>query len=96
MTKEQMYKNRVKKGIAWLNRKKPGWYKKIKITELQMYDTKTCICGQLFGSYSFVYAQGLAPGQTIDFGFNLAGTARNFDLLEKIWIQEIRKLRKKK
>ncbi len=58
VTQEQM-ESRVQKGVKLLNKKCPGWYKKIKLNKLDLYEEKAhegngdkaCILGQLYGNF---------------------------------------------
>jgi len=42
---------KVQKGVRFLNKRNPGWYKKIKLTELNMGGTYDCILGQLYCNF---------------------------------------------
>lgn len=46
-----MYAQQIKKWMRFLDLKRPGWLKRIKITKLDMDDPKLCILGQEFGDY---------------------------------------------
>lgn len=42
--------NKVKQAAKFLDKKHPGWYKKIDTFLLQMLSPRYCILGQLYGS----------------------------------------------
>ncbi len=46
--KVNLYDKRVSDGIKWLNKNRPGWVKKIKLSKLDLGDGETCILGQAF------------------------------------------------
>jgi hypothetical protein len=56
VSKTQM-ESRVRKGVALLDAKCPGWHRKVKLSKLDLYqespDNKgnSCILGQLFGDF---------------------------------------------
>jgi hypothetical protein len=41
-------KRRVEKGATLLDEKRPGWWRKIKVTDLDVADTRRCILGWAF------------------------------------------------
>ena len=99
MTKKKLYTKRVNKGIKWLNKYYPGWFRKIKISELQMASGLTCICGQLYGQFSNIYKEGFSGLETVSHGFYLSIIIRDdsdYLLLTDIWTEKIKKLIKKK
>lgn len=51
MLEHKPMKERVKAGAKFLDKKIPGWYNKIDLETLQMYDCMTCILGQLYYDY---------------------------------------------
>lgn len=59
------FEEQVKRGIALLDKKKPGWRNKVNINELQMHDCSACILGQVFGNYG-LGLKYLCGGWTFD------------------------------
>jgi hypothetical protein len=55
ITEKQMV-SRVQKGIKFLNKTNPGWHKKVKLKNLDMFDDANCILGQLYGGLPFYEA----------------------------------------
>ncbi len=43
--------NRVNRGVKFLNQKRPGWHKEVKLTELDLYHPLHCLMGQLYGNF---------------------------------------------
>ena len=41
---------RIDKGVAWLDKVRPGWEKEIDVETLEMSEMDSCILGQLFGN----------------------------------------------
>ena len=95
MTKT-LIRKRVKRGIKWLDKTKPGWMKKIVFKRLRMAGDKTCICGQVFGDWRKVRTN-LSIWECAELGFNphIDGKEDEWDTLEEVWKEEIRKHRKK-
>ena len=91
MKQEIITRNRVKEGIKWLNRRKPNWFKKINFKILNMGSNRTCVCGQALGSM-FEHFEDMELA--IPLGFYTDEVS--WDFLQKIWIEEIKKLRKAK
>ena len=51
-----MYKEKIDAGVAWLDKRKPGWRTEIDLKTLDVSDCDYCVLGQVFGHY----ADGLA------------------------------------
>lgn len=47
----KIYSKRIKAGIRYLNRVKPGWYNHINLETLDLHDSYNCILGQAFQDY---------------------------------------------
>lgn len=87
------YEKRVDKGIAWLDKNKPGWVDIIDLKMLDVGHKRVCITGQLFGDYfsKFLDKGIMTPDQAIKHGFNESLlVARNFDLLTAVWYYKIK------
>jgi len=95
MTQKQRYLKRIKKGIIWLNKETPQWFRKINISQLYMGDSYTCVCGQIFGDYWNITPSKLVYDKTLAYGFALKSKNDDYNILNKIWIRQIEKLRKK-
>jgi len=92
---------KVQSGITWLNKEKPGWHKGIDLKILDLSDSNTCVCGQVFGNYvSTVLGadRKMTPIKASARGFDLQTSQEskskyfNFDNLQVIWYREISKL----
>lgn len=73
----------VKQGIAILDRRKPGWRKKINKEILNMRFTDTCVLAQLYGSYDEGCRQlfgGINPAVLVAHGFAMADISHNENL----------------
>ena len=102
MTKKQIkaIEKRVDRGIKWLDKKRPGWHKKIVFKNLDMGGLKTCICGQVFGNYMNVTFSTDRYGKSaVSLGFitkdSLLDGEDHWDALGEVWKQKIREYRKK-
>lgn len=83
-------KRRVKRGIAFLDKNRPGWRRKIKKTLLNMNDRGLCILGQLFGDYEDGKTKmGLSLLRSIQRGFTDIDGYREEELT-KVWLQEMK------
>ncbi len=49
----------VSRGAKLLDKKSPGWRKKIKISKLDLYSDINCICGQLSDGYAYKFLEEL-------------------------------------
>lgn len=52
-----VFAKEIQKGIEFLNEVKPGWRDEIDPAVLDLADTTTCVCGQVFENH---YTEGLA------------------------------------
>lgn len=52
-------KSRVAKGAALLDKKKPNWFKRINLDDLQMLSNSSCILGQLGKGDPFKVLKGI-------------------------------------
>lgn len=100
------YDKRVEKGIAWLNKNKPGWSKIIKLEKLDLSETEVCILGQAYKNFwnAIIEDDGgegtqgiLTQAQAKKLGFMESGVdgneSNNYDLLTTIWFEKIKCLR---
>lgn len=93
-------RERVTRGAALLDQKRPGWAGRIDIATLRISSCQACVVGQLFG-----VAERFAPfthgiealgiyGSQEDYGFALAGPfnaekTRRWQFLQDAWIEAI-------
>lgn len=88
------YDKRVDRGIAWLNKNKPGWLKKINVAKLNLANYNVCILGQSYKNYWNIVTDendGLTEEQAEKMGFHdLDG---EYDLLTAIWYEKIKCMR---
>lgn len=89
MSQEELIQQRVARGIALLDRKRPGWWSRIDLSIFNIGSPWDCICGQLYGSFGRAIERlGIdGPWTPVDFGF--LGTY----LLEAEWRRRIELLR---
>lgn len=55
---EKLIKQRVKRGIKWLNKNQKGWYKKVELRKFDINNGNVCICGQVFEDMMNGYIHG--------------------------------------
>ena len=85
------YLPRVKRGIEYLDKHNPHWWRQIEVTELQMSSCRHCVLGQLYGDFTFRPDGFPDP---VEFGFeiqphlNTNGTIE-YTKLRNIWRDEI-------
>lgn len=66
MTQEQADR-RVVKGAAYLDRKVPGWFKKVKIgNRLLMWSSCDCVVGQLEGNFWLTVRRWMGGKRTLE------------------------------
>jgi len=101
--KRKQFTKRVKLGVKWLDENNKGWMKNIKISELDTQDRRTCMVGQVYGDF-WERINGGSEGkmtlrQSMGNGFNLSDKDDRqiyWDLLTKVWVDKIKKLKTKK
>ncbi len=92
----------VRRGIKLLNKKRPGWLKKVKVSKLQLESCELCILGQVYAQDTLSYEDGFSAGLRIlngknpgAYGFDLDWDGNggrdvpSYGQLEKIWKEEI-------
>lgn len=100
-TKEKTYRKRIDRGVKWLDKVSPGWHKKIKVRRLDMRYIHTCICGQLFGSFTDLILgkvegmERMSQRTAISRGFLDSTDNRDYDLLTELWLEKIKELKQK-
>lgn len=52
MVTQGTIRRRVNRGVALLNRIKPGWFNHISLTYLNLSQPSNCVLGQLFNDYT--------------------------------------------
>ena len=102
--KEKAYTLRVKAGIKVLDKQfgRAKWLKRIKLSMLDLGDSTTCICGQLFGDYTDMLFgsqdyHDLSDDWKEKHGFveiYRSGVNDDYDLLTYVWFKELSKLKK--
>ena len=100
MTKKEIkiIEKRVDRGIKWLDKNKPGWQNRIVFKRLRMSSDSTCICGQLFGSFSeSPFGDHNKDNLSISLGFYTPPPTdyQYYSELGEIWKRKIRAIRKK-
>lgn len=95
---------RAARGAAFLDVKKPGWFRAVKITLLEMAQADRCIVGQNYNGFYTrgTEALGLSGHQEVSFGFLASATASehpcaesiSYERLNDAWVEEIRARRK--
>lgn len=45
--RERMYRDRVEAGIAMLDRRYPGWLNDVNLADLDLYNVRNCVLGQV-------------------------------------------------
>lgn len=69
-----VYTERIARGAALLDSKKPGWRNHIQIADLAFESLQRCVLGQVFGDFSAAYdTLGLSCDDTATLGFCLEG-----------------------
>lgn len=91
-----MIRDRVAKGCALLDAKRPGWADQIELSDLEMSDCHECVLGQLFdgfgegadelGIYGFEDRYGFDTDST---DMELAWPRDQFAVLNELWRAEI-------
>jgi hypothetical protein len=76
----ELYRLRIRYGIAVLDRIKPGWREQIDLSTLWMGSCVRCILGQLFGDYSTGLGRVLYATVSVDVTTTLHGAAFGFSL----------------
>lgn len=83
---------KIRAGIAFLNVVKPNWLKKIKLNELDLSQSNTCMIGEIYGNYGDgIDSLGLTDEIADLLGFH-ANSIRTYTLLTKGWKDAIKKL----
>jgi hypothetical protein len=95
-------KARVTKGATFLDEERPGWYRDIDLSNLDMNDPMNCVLGQLEGEFTrgtdvlFEVNGGSKTEQAINHGFDGSlvphtGESRHdeYKWLDDFWFSEI-------
>jgi hypothetical protein len=51
MTEAKM-RRRVERGAAWMDKKHPGWFRKLDVSRLDAHSDDRCVIGQVTGSFT--------------------------------------------
>lgn len=70
-TEKLFMEKEVRRGIALLNEKQPGWSDRIEREHLRMSNTDDCVLGQLYGDYYDGVDELEISGQEYEYGFDL-------------------------
>jgi hypothetical protein len=83
----------AQKGAEYLDRVRPGWYKKINLGNLSIASGTYCILGQLMGEYDTgMRFLNLNVVDSIEMGFHIGlfgGGVTSFEGLNHAWLDEI-------
>jgi len=83
---------RVNRGIALLNEKRPGWADEIDLTKFAIDDPNRCILCQLYKTYyQGKFELALGYPRALEHGFTFDWCDNNVDELQTIWVAEITK-----
>ena len=88
---------RVRRGVALLDEKVPGWHQRIDVDELDLRFCTTCIVGQLFGPGSFWGPLRTLTGLKVvgydesrGYGFDVDPFVHDYKALERLWSYVVR------
>lgn len=90
-------RERVRRGIAWLNDRAHGWRRKVVVKDLDLSNPCGCVLGQIEVEdaggdyYRFCHENGLDEQQAVRLGFESGQTVR-YPTLTRIWKEELRKI----
>ena len=94
-----MFKNKVAKGAALMDKELPGWEKKIDLERLDLGDICNCVVGQLYPDESYITAvydllgiNSIIESTTDEYGFS-ASEWRDYPSLTREWKQLIQERR---
>jgi hypothetical protein len=76
---------RVARGVAWLDEKRPGWADEIDLTELVLSSPCRCILGQLYGDFDKVSVRGPMAKGFNAYGGDDQSLYDQFEALEREW-----------
>ena len=84
-----MFKQKIEKGIKFLDQNYPDWLDKIDVSELNLNDCHQCVMGQLLGNYIFARKKhGINTLHKL--GFNITDRYPNHLQLTKEWKETIK------
>ena len=94
----------AQRGAEFLDKKRPSWYRKVKLTDLRMYNPDMCVLGYTFGNFWDVLRKFQSDGdisrRTDDtawaarHGFNVpVGRSGSYERLGLAWAELIRERR---
>lgn len=95
----EVIRERVQRGVEWLNENHPEWLDKINLEKLDMGQTHTCIIGQVVGesdpNFSCRQFYNIMPGHVAeDRGFDVWDEKDyDYDDLRSVWEEVILNLR---
>ncbi|MGW4128017.1 hypothetical protein [Amycolatopsis japonica] len=86
MSAPESLATRVRRGVALLDEKVPGWHQRIDVEELVISSSEHCILGQLFGLYSAgTDALKLTTGASQGFDLRLSDPDSGYAILDRLW-----------
>jgi hypothetical protein len=83
-------KDRVAKGVVWLDANVPDWRTNVYLLDFNIRSSCDCVIGQLFGHFNYVLDNGvLSEENAVAFGFDADPYAhifeREWDALQAEW-----------
>jgi hypothetical protein len=97
-----MFKNKVAKGVALMDRELPGWEKKIDLELLDLGDSCSCIIGQAYSGESYIASvhdlfegSPFTENTTDEYGFSTPD-CNDYPSLTREWKELILERRKQK
>lgn len=91
VTRPESLATRVRRGVALLDEKVPGWHQRIDVDRLFITSCERCVLGQLFGLYSRGFdSLRLTMGASL--GFDLSGREpeSGYATLNRLWRYVVR------
>lgn len=98
VTRPESLATRVRRGVALLDEKVPGWHNRIDVDELDLRFCTTCIVGQLFGPGSFWGPLRTLTGLKVvgydesrGYGFDVDPFEHDHKALKRLWSYVVRR-----
>jgi hypothetical protein len=87
---------RVRRGVAFLNERRPSWINSVSINKLDLGSCELCVLGQLYAhedEAGYDRGLGILNGKVAKdpakFGFNYFDSPEEYEELTKSWAEEI-------
>lgn len=85
-------RKRVRRGIEFLNERRPSWLNSISVNQLDLASCELCVLGQLY-SNNYVKGLRILNGEVAKhpekFGFDFDQDRDEYEQLTEIWAEEI-------